>query len=271
MKSLKFPHFVILVAFIVLSCKKEKTHLPTKEEPVLPGPVETIPVEKGLYIPIKIEGSDLSLSFKYKEHTPLLTEISGTDKSKVVISYTAQQNPQKLEKYKENKLIYVVYYEQPDKKTTHKAMTFEHKEKPSTFSPIGAYQLTYNEQNKISTVNYFNNSNVLIKTDNLLYTASLNLSTLNTVNPANLITYTYDQKNGISSHIPYMELLTLEIEHAFLCCSNNNIITSQNKQHPEKNIEVDYEYNENDYPSSMTIANNQLKKTFKIIYKRQEP
>lgn len=270
MKSFKFPHFVIFVAFIVLSCKKEKTNFPTKEEPVLPGPVETTPVEKGLYIPIKIESSDLSLSFKYKENTALLTEISGTDKSKVVISYTAQQNPQKLEKYKEDKLVYVVYYEQPDKKTTHKALTFDHKDKPSSLSPTGTYQLTYNEQNKISTVNYYNNSNTLIKTDNMLYTTSLNLSALNTVNPANSITYSYDQKNGISSHIPYIELLKLEIDHTILFCSNNNIITAQNQQHPEKNIEVDYEYNKNGYPSSMTITNNHLKKTFKITYKQLE-
>lgn len=281
MKNLKSPHFLILCAsFVLLSCKKEKKPNVEITELVVPNPTENeepdtegtepYPIEKGMYVPSKLEGSGLTLSFKYKANTALLAEISDGNNNRTVISYTASQLPQKLEKYSNGKLFYIVYYEQADKKTTNKALTFTHKEKPTNSTPTGSYTLTYNDQQKISSINYYNNSNNLINTTSLSYTESLSLSEMVTTAPINTTAYTFDNKDGITSHIPFSDLFALEVDYWFLLCNGNNLLTIRNQKAPEQNINISFEYNENDYPSSATLTNDKSSETVKITYERLE-
>lgn len=267
MKNLKRHHFFIICALIVLSCKKEKQAHPITNPPVLPPttesiPKETAPPEKDLYVPIKIEGSELSLTLKYLDNTALLNEILDGNGTKTIITYTTEQQPQKMETYI-GKEIHITYYQQDKHNNIIKISNYIEKSKQQIF--VDSYSLSYNEQRKISTINHYNNYNILLNANNLQYTESLNLSTLNTLSPENTNTYTYDQKKGISNNIPYSELFTLTIEHSFLLCSGNNLLTILNQKQPQKNINISYEYNEHNYPSNMTINSE---KTFKITYKQ---
>ncbi|MEQ7800406.1 hypothetical protein ABDJ41_11420 [Pedobacter sp. ASV1-7] len=269
MKSIKPLHFVALCAFIVLlSCKKEtkpQTEEPKskKEEPVSPQPTD-----QGKYIPIKLEANGTTLTLKYKENSALLTEITDSDGSKTTIMYNADGFPQKLEKYKNGKLFFIDYYEQKDKKLTNKIQSFDHDAITNRTSPNGYYTLTYNDQLRISTIDYYNNNKALIKTSNLYYSESLNLSKISSIHSKT--SYTYDLKNGISSNITFSELFTLQLEHWFLRCINNNLTTILSQENNENNIDFSYEYNDNGYPSKAILTSVKNKQSIIITYKRLE-
>ncbi|MFA4868114.1 MAG: hypothetical protein WC623_07945 [Pedobacter sp.] len=270
MKSIKSLHFVAFCALIVLlSCKKEtkppiEEPKPKKEEPTLP-----VPKDKGEYIPIKLEAEGTTLTLKYKENTALLTEIVDSDGNKTVIIYNTDGFPQKLEKYKNGKLFFIDYYEQKDKKLTNKIQSFDHDAITNRTSPNGYYTLTYNDQLRIGTIDYYNNNKKLIKTSDLYYSESLNLSEISSTEHKT-IAYTYDLKNGISSNIPFSDLFTLQLEHWFLKCKNNNLTTMLNQESPQNNIDISYEYNDNGYPSKVILTSAKMKQSITITYKRLE-
>ena len=270
MKRIKSLHFVALCIFIVLlSCKKGtkpqiEESKPKKEEPTLP-----VPKDKGEYIPIKLEADGATLTLKYKENTALLTEIADSEGSKTVIIYNMDGFPQKLERYKNGKLFFIDYYEQKDKKLTNKIQSFDHDAITNRTSPNGYYTLTYNDQLRIGTIDYYNNNKKLIKTSNLYYSESLNLLEISSNGTKNS-TYTYDLKNGISSNIPFSDLFTLQLKDWFLQCQNNNITTLLSQENPQNNIDFSYEYNDNGYPSKVILTSAKIKQGITITYKRLE-
>lgn len=268
MKSIKPLHFVVLCAFIVLlSCKKETKPQIEESKSKKEDPISPQPTDKGKYIPVKLEATGTTLTLKYKENTALLTEINDSDGSKTVIIYNTDGFPQKLEKYKNGKLFFIDYYEQKDKKLTNKIQSFDHDAITNRTSPNGYYTLIYNDLLKIVSIDYYNNNKVLIKTSNLHYTESLNLTEINGTASK---TYRYDLKNGISSNIPFIDLFSLQLEYWFLQCNNNNLTTMVSQEAPQNNIDFSYEYYDNGYPSTATLTNAKNKQSITITYKRLE-
>lgn len=269
MNILKRYHFAALfLLLLVLACKETKNHEPEVRKPE-PPPVK--PPASKILVPVKLETTGLILNLKYKENTGLLTEIGDASGNKTVISYTAEQYPSELEKYKNGKLYYTAYYERADKKTTSKVIMFEIK--GSFYTPIGSYALGYNNLQQLNEVKYYSHNEQLTKTHTLSYISG-NLSEDNSTLPsgsADVNAYTFDGKKGIASHITYNQILAFEHEHWFLYCTSNNILSLQNQKVPLENISFSYEYNEDGYPSKMTITKNKDVQHIKITYKAIEP
>ncbi len=285
MKSVKSLQFVALYAFIVLlSCKKEiklkidepkpkievpipntEEPIPEKEEPVVPTPIE-----EGIYIPIKLEANAVIMNLNYKSNSTLLTEILDSDRNKTIITYNATGHPQSLEKYKDGKQLSIDYFFQNDQKITNKVTAYIFNNSNLSI-PNGNCIFIYNKQLKISSVNYMDTKQKLIKTSDLQYNESSNLTKISTSSPVNIITYTYDQKKGISSNISFSDVFALQFEHWFLRCIKNNVLTKLDEDNAKDNIDIKYEYNDNGYPSIATLTQAKNKQTIKITYKRLEP
>lgn len=266
MKRLKSTHLLMLFVLpMVFACKKSK-NLKIDETPP-PKPMNT-----HIYVPVRFETAGSGLVLKYKDLTSLLSEISDANGNKTVITYTQEQHPFKLEKYRNGKLFYVVYYEQPDKKTTSKARAFGY-DVMGVFTPVNSYTLIHNDQQKIRQLDYYDLNIKLTNTYSMLYTTSGNLSEMNaTEHPGSttMTTYTFDQQKGVSRYISHSELLAFESEHWFFLCPGNNILNVMNEKMPQKNMSVKYEYNENGYPSTAIITSNGRTQNIKITYKQLE-
>jgi hypothetical protein len=270
MNILKHYHFAaFFLLLLVFACKKSQN----QHEPVIrkPEPEPGKPQASKILVPVKFETTGLTLNLKYKENTGLLTEISDASGTKTVISYTAEQYPSELEKYKNGKLFYTAYYERADKKTTSKILMFETKD--SFFTPLGSYTLGYNNLQQLNEVKYYSHNEQLTKTRTLSYTSGNPLDETITNQPGSSDgnAYTFDQKKGISSHVNYSQILALEYEHWFLYCTSNNILSLQNQKSPLENISFSYEYNEDGYPSKMTITKNKITQHIKITYRAIAP
>lgn len=267
MNSLKYMHFLMFSVLVILaSCKKTK-NVKINESPPPP------PVETHTYVPVKFETPGYRLVLKYKDKSSLLSEIADANGNKTVITYTQEQHPFKLERYKNDKLFYIVYYEQPDKKLTSKAKIFDFNAATGGFTPLSSYTLMRNEQQKISKLEYYNTRNKLTDTYTFLYSASGNLQEMNaTPHPghATITTFTFDQGKGISSYIQHNELLAFESDEWFFFCSGNNILNIQHQKTPQDDINFKYDYNENGYPSNVIITSNGNAQTFQITYARLE-
>ncbi|WP_316815646.1 hypothetical protein [Pedobacter nyackensis] len=266
MKRLKSTHLLMLsVLLVVFACKKAKNLKIDETPPPKPSAPKT-------YVPVKFETAGSSLILKYKDLTSLLSEIADANGNKTVFTYTQERQPFKLEKYRNEKLFYVVYYEQSDKKTTSKARAFGYNVM-GVFTPVNVYTLTNNDQQKIKQLDYYDLDNKLTNTYSLFYSASGNLSEMNArAHPGSttMTTYTFDQQKGISRYISHSELFAFESEHWFFLCPGNNILNVMNEKTPQKNISVKYEYNENGYPSTAIITSNDRTQNIKITYKQLE-
>lgn len=264
---MKYVFFVILSAFFAFSsCKKANNHSGTEAD--LPSEEK-----KYAYLPIKFEMATSLLTLTYKGNTTLLSEIADDQGHKTVISYTGEQRLLKLEKFNDEKLFYVVYYESSDKKTIGAAQTFDYNPVNMRYTPLSSYHLFYDKQQQIRTINYYEKNINLTKTLELSYSTSGNLSERTTTPVSgirSILKYTFDQQRGICNQISHLGLLAFEAEHWFFLCTFNNIIDSTDQASPSEAINFKYEYNENGYPSMVTIHKNGQYQNIRITYKRIE-
>lgn len=262
-------HHYILALFAILcltACKKNKV---IKME--IPAPEKPQKVKK--LIPVKFESAGLTLSLKYKENTALLTELDEGGGNRILIDYTAEAYPSKLEKYKNGRLFYIAYYMLDDEKKATKVLTFDYDDPLGNYTPTGSYTLGYNELGLLQTISYYNDKDDPGNSCIRSYTNSGSLSEigLNTSqNSWDRMTYTFDQKPGVSGIIPYNQLLTLEVDYWFLFCSDNNILSCLNQKSPLENVNFSYEYNEHGYPSNISISKNKSTQNIKVTYKALE-
>lgn len=265
--SKQYQPLLILIVLLILACKKS---VPLKKEILK----EENPVGHTL-IPLKLESKGLTLHLKYKENTALLTEITSNDGLKTLISYTDGLHLSKLEKYKNEKLYYSVYYEKDSKQSINKVILFKYNDLSHNYTPDGFYLLTYNDSDQLTGINYHNNNstNSLIKSATRIYSLSGNLLAINTLDypdQANVIEYSFDNKKGISSNISHSYLFALESEHWFLMSSLNNILGYNNQKAIAENVSFNYEYNEDGYPSKMIMTKNGTTQNLTITYKTLE-
>lgn len=267
MKNTSHHHLLTLFALLcIVACKKNKV---SKFE--ISGPES--PREIKRLVPVKFESAGLTLNLRYKDNTALLTEIDEGGGNKIVMDYTAASHPAKLEKYKNGRLFYIAYYVLDEKKKAGKALTFDYDNLSHNYTPTGFYTLSYNDLELLHTIHYYNQTDNLGNTCTRSYSNSGSLSEMqlnNNQGPENKMTYTFDQKKGISSLIPYNQLFTLEGDHWFLFCSSHNMLSCLNQKSPLENISFLYEYNEDGYPSKVSIGKNKSTQSIKITYKTLE-
>ena len=259
-------HHRVLTLFTILclmACKKNK--ISETERP--PAPEKPLEIKK--LVPVKFESAGSTLQLKYKDNTALLTEIGDGDGNKLVIGYTAGHQPAQLEKYKKGRLFYIAYYVLDDQKKVAKVLTFDY-DHLGNYTPTGFYTLAYHDLERLHTISYYNHTDDLSNTCTRSYTQSGGLSEMElnmTKDPGNRMTYTFDQKAGVSSFIPYSQLFTLEADHWFLFCAGNNVLSCQNQKLPLENVNFTYEYNEDGYPSKISVSKNKTIQSIKVTYK----
>lgn len=267
MKKFLNYHILTLSAIVCLfACKKDKSSNLERPEPIKPP-------ESRKMVPIKFESAGSTIHLKYKNNTAVLTEIDEGSGNKIVISYTAQGFPGTLEKYKKAELYKIVYFILDDQKKASKAVTFDYDHLSDNYTPTGFYTLAYNELGLIHTIKYFNHNDVLVNTVTKSYTAQGSLTEVNLMTnqgSKNKISYTFDQQKGTSSLIPYIQLFTFEADHWFLFCFNNNMLRSLNQNSPAENIELNYIYNQDGYPTNLKLSKVTSTQNVVITYKTLE-
>lgn len=270
MQNLQRTIIIMACAINVLfSCKK-----PKQQKTDIPSPVKPIETVKHNYVPVKFEGPGMQLNLKYKDQTGLLTEIADQEENTLaLITYTDSQLPYKMEKYRNGKLFYVVYYIQEDKKVTSKALPFDFNPLTNNYTPLGFYMLTYNIQQKINAVGYYNRVNKLTHSVKLSYTDEVlsESSTVDDTGEQQTMTYNFDHKTGISSCVSYADLFAFELNYWFFLFKENNILIIQTKEAAKETVKIQYEYNEQAYPSNILMISNGTRQNIKITYKSIDP
>lgn len=262
MIHLKTTTSLMLVGIMMasLSCKKSK---PKKEE-INPPPKDD--TTEQIFIPIKFQSDKLAINLKYTDNTASLTEIANTDGYTTTITYQ-QLLPKQIKRFRNSNA-----YSFTDFETTNgniaKIKSFNEDGRLNT--PTGHYLLNYDAK-KISTINYYNASNILIQQKKINYNSSGTITDfiLNDLSETgNSFTYTYDLKNGIFKHVKQTQLLLPELSYSFFNYSESNVISCTSLKTPQENILYTYEYNSDGYPSKIKFTENGKQNTYVITYKK---
>lgn len=251
----------IFMMLLILACKKnkiQKTETPPQKEP-----------EK-VCVPIKLETDGLILNLKYKENSNLLNAIEGSDGEKTLISYTPEQKPSKLEKFKNGVLYRTVFYEKDNMQSIKRAVLFSYDHVLDGYIPQGDYTFQYNNNNLPAEIKYHNSAGNPVKLHGMTYHSSGNLtnvSILNYPDQTSTVKYTSDDRKGIAMHISKNWLFALESEHWFLSSAPNNILSCTRSGTGAEQLSFSYEYDAEGYPSKMSITRNKTVQQIKITYK----
>ncbi|HKG08872.1 MAG TPA: hypothetical protein VKB19_20545 [Pedobacter sp.] len=258
---MKFALFTLIAVLVIFSagCRKSPVKQEAEKKP------DVIETDQKHFIPIKFESDGMTVSLKYLANTAELIEVSGSDGYTIVITYKNQEphiftKSQHQEQYET--VDYVV-----DKNGILKARLFDdngtvniHKE---------SYLLFYN-QAVLQKLIYYSPAGTLLSEAALQYTDG-NLVSKTITNHSDAtqktLNYTYDTKNGIFKYLNFAGRLLLECRYPFFMDGQNNRLSNSNTKSPAENITYSYQYNDNAYPSLLTVANPGGKQqTFKVTY-----
>lgn len=262
----KLPYLSLISMFLLIqACKKNKTK---KEDPSQEKP------DAKIFVPIKFETGKLTIDLRYKENSNLLTEIKSSDGNRIAIAYSNDQQPAKLEKFKNDELYYVVFYEKDNRQMITRATLFDYDDLSGSYTPSGFYSLGYNDNKQAVEVKYHNVQNQPDRLYSRSYHSSGNLDNVAVRNFPDLTTtlnYAFDDKKGIVSNVSHSWLFALESEHWFLSCAINNLLGYSNAKMPAEQTSFSYEYNEEAYPSKMQVTRNKTVQNINISYKEILP
>lgn len=264
--NLKIPVYglAFLLLFFAHGCKKQKPwgdSLPEEEkkEPL-----------KEILVPVKIETGKLVTELKYQEGKSLLNEISYPNGEVCKIIYTKTGYPQRLERYKNNKQLQYFSYALDAKFRISKIQRWNNDN--GNLSLAHQYVLGYDKQSIISTKKYDLLSN-LLEEETRAYATAGNLETTTNIkkNISESRSWTYDDKSGIFSNLPYADLFFLEEAYAELSMGKGNPLSTSSLKSPSENKTFSYTYNSNAYPSEIAIKKGNSTETMKITYKIIKP
>lgn len=252
---------IFMMLLLNTACKKNKALKP--EDPPQKEPEKVC-------VPVKLETDGLILNLKYKENSNLLNAIEGSDGEKTLISYTAEQKPSKLEKFKNGVLYRTVFYQKDNAQSIKKAVLFNYDHLLDGYIPEGDYTFQYNSNNLPAEIEYHNSAGNPVKLHSMTYHSSGNLTNIGILNypdQTSAVKYTFDDHKGIATHISNNRLFALESEHWFLLSALNNILSCTRSGNGAEQLSFSYEYNADGYPSKMSITRNKTVQQIKITYK----
>ncbi len=265
MKIITFGWRVLIAFFLIsaLSCKK---HRSTEEQPVEKPETKQPEIKK--YIPVKFESGSQVITFKYLDGTTLLSEMTNTNGQKDVLSYNANQQIVKYERYQNEEQTYLIDYLKNVDGLVIKANQFI--VTPHNYTSDGYLILTYNVQNQLISVKSYDNNNGLTVEKSKSYTPNGNpdkMTTTTTGSPDHVMTLTYDNKNGVFKYVYNAQLLAVTAQDNFFLSVFNNILSGTSNLSAQNNLNYSYTYNANDYPSRYTVSSGSLIKNYTITYK----
>jgi hypothetical protein len=264
--NLKFPvyGFAFLLLFFAHGCKKQKPLTDSLPEEEKKEPL------KEILIPIKIETGKLITELKYQEGKSLLSEINSPNGEVWKIVYTKTGYPQRLERHKNNKQLQYFSYALDAEFRISKIQRWDNDN--GNLSLAHQYVVGYDKQSIISTKKY-DPASTLLEEETRAYAATGNPETTTNIkkNISESRSWTYDDKSGIFSNLPYANLFFLEETYADLSMGKGNPLSASSLKSPSEHKTFSYTYNSNAYPSEITIKKGNSKETMKITYKVIKP
>lgn len=264
--NLKIPvyGFAFLLLFFAQACKKQN---PLSDS--LPEEEKKEPL-KEILIPVKIETGKLVTELKYQEGKSLLNEISYPNGEVCKIVYTKTGYPQRLERYKNNKLFRYFSYALDAEFRISKIQNWDNSS--AGLILLNQYVVGYDKQSIISTKKYDAVPN-LLEEESRTYGTTGNPETTTSIKKSisESRSWTYDDKSGIFSNLPYASLFFLEEAYAELSMGKGNPLSASSLKSPSENKTFSYSYNSNAYPSEITIKKGNSTETMKITYKVIKP
>ena len=255
----------ILVIFVFATCKKMKPAKKTSsEETEIDKPIVIDPPKKKTMLPIKLKTTDLTVDIVYFDKTALITEIKFSNGIRYAMTY-ADKILKKLQKYKDN-----VQVQSTDYLITNllvsRVTRFNVSESRTT--PTEKYYLEYNTTTQITNIKTYAVSNALFSEQSLGYNKEGNLlSSVMTIGSSiNTYAYKYDDKNAIFQSVLFSQLLRIEINEDFLNQGSNNVTSVSNPKQIKEDIEYDYTYAADNYPSQLKIKKKGVTQVYNITY-----
>ena len=273
MKQLNFVLLSTLTLLILLtsSCKKKSNPAgpDTVEAPEIPVNPTNPSGEIKLLIPQSISTDNLKIDFQYASTGNVLTEIRQSNGTREMVTYNGKLQLKEYKRYLRDDLLYRVDYILNSDGLPIKAIQYNVEAGGKLISPIGYYQLTYNDNKQIETVDWYDFKNMLINTRTFIYnTAALFIeSTTNGKQPLKQ-SYTYDEQQGLFKQVLQLQPLSLENEAFYMLNIKSNVKNIRMENQPASDRGYEMQYNASHYPSTITETDITGKsKIYKITYR----
>lgn len=262
MKRLIYQFLFFTVLGLGTACSKSQSP-EAPEKPAVPEPVviQPPPASANKLIPLRLESANQTIVLSYLVNTNLLASVTDSKGLKITFNYKDAQGTGHV--IQDNNEMYMNDYWWDTSKRINRVTRYQDN---GMITPGGEYQIDYNELDQVAEVRYYSNKNQLLSSKNFTYDALANLTSLHLVEGGvkDQQAFTYDQKNGIFKYVPAAALLFLETDIDLFCSVNNNVIQRSGST---GNVTYHYEYQNDDFPSQVTVNRNGQATVFKISYK----
>lgn len=265
--------FATVIFFMIVGCEKKiSPNASDSEKPILPT-VPTIPKspvqELKSSLPISLVSPQIKIEFKYATDKNFITEIKQSEGMREEIDYNDKNYPKEYRRFSKDELVYHVFYITNQQGLVTKGIQYKVESGGKVLTLVGNYQISYNDKQLISEVNWYDFKNNLTTSHQYGYDEKQYLiSKRTTAGTAGNITYSYDDKSGIFKSATYVQLLSLENDGFYLLNSMANIISVQHKDNATEDLKVVNQYNSNNQPSTITIADSgNRNKVYKVTYR----
>lgn len=272
-KMLKQNPFMLRLAVLLLlitaGCKKKESATePVKPvTPTQPVSPENPKSEVKTYIPLILQTDNEKIEFKYADDGVQLTEIKYATGTREVISYK-DKKPREYRRYLKEELIYTVDYILNAEGLVITANRYQVESGGKLLTPLGNYQISYNEHKMISAINWFDFRNNRIKNQQYSYDENQLLIGIATIdqNQVNL-KYSYDSKSGLLKNTTVNQLFAIENDDFFLRNTKSNLSIVVNGSNAARDVNIISDYNTDGYPSAFNVTDASKKTVYKITYR----
>ncbi|WP_316747299.1 hypothetical protein [Pedobacter gandavensis] len=269
------PLYLVVLCLVLLSngCQKNKQTPanPAKDKENVKDPEKPVPTPKVMMVPSRISSAELNIEFKYEGETTRLTEIIQSDGNQTKFLYHPDGTPAKYEQYKNNNIQQIIDYKTNIEGQIHKIFLFDHK-----YNTQGSRTIGYDEKKRINQLKKYDIYNKFSEEESISYDDLGNVisTTVTNNNKTTTMSAVYDTKAGIYQHIPHVQLLFLThlpLQHPRIFFPKTNPLRIDYLPLNTSGSTYTYEYNSNNYPSSLVVKQGSSIKTMKITYKTIKP
>lgn len=257
----KLTLIILFGICITQACKKEK---PTVKEvsQAIPPPIE---ITEKADLPIQLTSGKSKTVFSYTAALAL-SKIDYSHGDSVVLKYTSNGKPGDFFRYKSGKLIFNSQFSVDKNGLVVEADQYTILNGNYYF--LGYYTLTYATNGQLTSISYYNPDNQLLNGQQKIYTVSGNLANDNSIVPDLMLSYQYDDKNGLFKNAAYTWLFVLEKENLLFLSVLNNIQQCNYPLMPDSNQNFSYVYNADKYPETINSTLKGISSSFTVTYKQ---
>ncbi|MCX2451871.1 hypothetical protein OQX61_11425 [Pedobacter sp. PLR] len=275
LRAVLHPFYLVALCFILLGygCQKnEQTPTdPAKDKENPKDPEKPGPPAKVIMVPSRINSDNLRTEFKYEEETARLNEIVQSDGILTKFLYRPDGSPSRYERYKDSKIQQSLEYMVNKEGQIYKIFLFDSKD-----NTMGSWSITYDEEKRIKQLKKYGIDSKLSEEENISYDGLGNaISVVLTKNTKTTTMSTgYDERQGIYQQISYVQLLFLTHstpQQPRTLLSKTNPLSVDYLPVSTAGTTYAYEYNSNNYPSSLQVKQGTSTEMIKITYKTIKP